>query len=372
MLGRFVGVVFGGGWAYFTWMHRPNLKMTNDAKTIVPRNVISAIPPGYQSRLALLFAMGGAQGLVGWWMVKSGLGHDRHGDRQEIRVTPYRLATHLGMAVGTYSVLVWTGLNTLSYPVDSYAVKTIKDRTNKAAVTQSTLSLLQQYTKNLTPTALQHAQRTRVGVMSTVGITGLTILSGAFVAGNDAGCAYNTYPLMDDKLIPWEDMVDPEKHPKWRNLFETTATVQWNHRVLGTCTALSAIGVAGYGLSRGRVSSATIPTITPQARRGLMALGTAATAQMSLGIVALLNYVPVGLAASHQLGSLVVLTCGIYTAHSLRYAGQGVVSKVCIKPISALASGGGGGGMFRRGGSVAVSKVQLPPNFFQKSSLINY
>merc|ERR1719145_108235 len=243
-------------------------------------------------------------------MVKSGLGDDRRGDRQEIRVSPYRLATHLGMAVGTYSELLWTGLKTLSYPIDSYAAKTFKDGTSKAAA-ESTLPLLQQYTKNLTPTALQHAQRTRAGVITTVGLTGLTILSGAFVAGNDAGCAYNTYPLMNEKLIPWEDMVDPEKHPKWRNMFETTATVQWNHRVLGTFTALSAIGAAGYGLTRGSASKAALQSITPQAHRGLIALGTAATAQMSLGIATLLNYVPISLAASHQLGSLVVLTCGM-------------------------------------------------------------
>ena len=291
MMGRFVGVVFGGGWAYFTWLHRP--KSTNTTS--------SAIPPGYQPRLALLFAMGGTQGLVGWWMVRSGLGDDRRGDRNEIRVSPYRLAAHLGMAVGTYSVLLWTGLGALSYPVDSYAAAaakagggaTIATTTSKSA-TSSTLSLLQQYTKSLSPNALQHAQRTRLGVISTVGLTGLTILSGAFVAGNDAGNAYNTYPLMDGQLIPWNDMVDETKVPKWRNMFETTATVQWNHRVLGTATAVSALSVAGYGLLRNNSISSS--STTPQVRRGLMALGTAATAQMSLGIATLLNYVPISLA----------------------------------------------------------------------------
>ena len=338
MMGRVVGLVFGSGWAYFTWIHRPTtatVAAADTAHNIIPKTITSAIPPGYQSRLALLFAMGGTQGLVGWWMVKSGLGEDRRGDRNEIRVSPYRLASHLGMAVGTYSMLVWTGLGALSFPIDSYASaaasgsKATTTATERSASTA--LSALQQYTKNLSPSALRHAQKVRMGVLSTVGLTGVTILSGAFVAGNDAGNAYNTYPLMNDQWIPLDDMIDPEKIPKWRNMFETTATVQWNHRVLGTCTALSAVGVAGYGLLHplGRSVKAGFST-TPQVRRGLLSLGTAATAQMSLGIATLLNYVPISLAATHQLGSLVVLTCGLYTAHSLRYASRNVLSKVAI------------------------------------------
>ncbi len=302
-------------------------------------------------------------------MVKSGLGDDRRGDRNEIRVSPYRLAAHLGMAVATYSVLLWTGLGVLSHPVDFYVVSSTTAASGSVAgsamntATSSTekvgLSILQQYTKNLTPAALQHAQKTRIGVVSTVGLTGLTILSGAFVAGNDAGNAYNTYPLMNGQLIPWDEMVDPAKSPSWRNLFETTAAVQWNHRVLGTCTALSALGVAGYGLlaRQGGVSSSST---TLQVRRGLMALGTAATAQMTLGIVTLLNYVPITLAASHQLGSLVVLTCGIYTAHSLRYAGRSVVSKV-VRGTGAVNSlvgvRNGGGGVVMQNGAHVMSKV---------------
>jgi len=360
MMGRFVGVVFGSGWVYFTWLHRPKQQQISASSSkstvssILPKNITSAIPPGYQSRLALLFCMGGTQGLVGWWMVKSGLGDDRRGDRNEIRVSPYRLAAHLGMAVGTYSALLLTGLGALSYPIDCYPANVAGSGSAKSGPS-GTLSLLQQYTKNLSPSALQHAQRTRVGVLSTVGLTGLTILSGAFVAGNDAGNAYNTYPLMDGKLIPWNDMVDETKVPKWRNMFETTATVQWNHRMLGTATAVSALSVAGYGLLRGGKNSTT-----PQVRRGLMALGTAATAQMSLGIATLLNYVPISLAASHQLGSLVVLTCGVYTAHSLRYAGRSVVSKVGSGAVQSLvgrsSSGGGGGGVLPKGAAV-VSKV---------------
>lgn len=345
MMGRVVGLVFGGGWAYFTWVHRPNTAGSRVEWTF-PKNITSAIPVGYQPRLAALFAMGGTQGLVGWWMVKSGLGDDRRGDRKEIRVSPYRLAAHLGMAVGTYSLLTWTGLNILSHPMDVYPV------TSKEASQKSALSILQQYAKSLSPTALQHAQRTRAGVLSTLALTGCTILSGAFVAGNDAGNAYNEFPLMNGQLIPWDDMVDNELTPKWRNMFETTATVQWNHRLLGTSTALTALGVAGYGLLHpaGRAAATkSVSSITPQATRGLIALGTAATAQMSLGIATLLNYVPISLAACHQLGSLVVLTTGIYSAHSLRYATKSVLSTVVA----------GGADKFKKAGTTVVSKVGL-------------
>jgi hypothetical protein len=102
---------------------------------------------------------------------------------------------------------------------------------------------------------------------------------------------------------------------------------------------------------------------TPQVRRGLVALGTAATAQMSLGIATLLNYVPITLAASHQLGSLVVLTCGLYTAHSLRYAGKSVVSSVmsggaAAKIVqSSVVGGGGGAGVAGGKGTAVVLRV---------------
>jgi cytochrome c oxidase assembly protein subunit 15 len=375
MMGRSVGYFFAGGCAYFTFIHKPKpfaQSLSTMAMSVLPSNINSAIPPGYQSRLAFLFAMGGTQGLVGWWMVKSGLGDNRRGDQNEIRVSPYRLAAHLGMAIGTYTMLLWTGLGVLSYPIDAYAASSSGRIPTAASVAgvqvstkECTMSMLQQYAKNLTPEALRHARSTRVGVISTVGLTGLTILSGAFVAGNDAGNAYNTYPLMDGQWIPLEDMIDPAKEPIWRNAFETTAMVQWNHRVLGTATALSALGVAGYGLLASKYGMGGMPgSITPQVQRGLMALGAAATGQMSLGIATLLNYVPITLAASHQLGSLVVLTGGVYAAHSLRYAGMDVVSKVgsgAIQSLVGSGGGGGAGGVMQKGSTVLarVSNVKI-------------
>ena len=160
--------------------------------------------------------------------------------------------------------------------------------------------------------AIKLAARLRTGSILLTGLTGITIVSGALVAGNDAGRAYNTYPKMGDEWIP-SNILDLS--PLYRNFIENTATVQFNHRLLGSATAVTAISLAMTGLS-----PASVALISPQARMGLYAVGVSSVGQVTLGITALLNYVPISLAAAHQLGSIVVFTSGIYLAHSLRYA----------------------------------------------------
>lgn len=276
MLGRAVGLAFVMPWTYFT------------AKKLIPK--------GYQKRMIGLLAMGGTQGLVGWWMVKSGLGNDRFGDRNEIRVRPVRLATHLTMAVATYGALLWTGLDILGLPHQ----KTMADQASKFFSSES----------------LRQALRLRTGSIFLTSLTGLTIVSGALVAGNDAGRAYSTFPKMDEQWIPSEIN---ELSPWYRNLKENTAMVQFNHRVLGISTAVAALGLVGLSLaSPGKAKSAVL--FTPQVRMGVYAVGTSALGQVLLGITTLLQYVPLSLAAAHQVGSIVVFSSGIYLTHSLRYA----------------------------------------------------
>jgi cytochrome c oxidase assembly protein subunit 15 len=164
----------------------------------------------------------------------------------------------------------------------------------------------------LSKEALRHASRLRTGSLFLAGLTAVTVSSGALVAGNDAGRAYNTYPMMDGQWIPSEIL---ELVPWQRNLIENTATVQWNHRMLGTTTAITALSLLALGLGPNKAA-----LLTPQARNGLYAVGIAATGQMALGITTLLMYVPIELAAAHQLGSIVVFTSSIYLAHALRYA----------------------------------------------------
>jgi heme a synthase len=275
MLGRTVGLIFVLPWMYFTARGR--------------------IPQGYQGRMAGLLAMGGTQGLVGWWMVKSGLGDDRRDDRHQIRVKAERLATHLTMAVATYGALIKTGFDILGLQH-----KNIPEQVAK-----------------LSKESLRQASRLRTGSMVLTGLTGVTIVSGALVAGNDAGRAYNTFPKMGDEWIPAEIM---DHEPWYRNLTDNTATVQFNHRVLGMSTAALGVGLVAAGLSPNKAA-----LISPQARKGLLAVGASVTGQVTLGITTLLHYVPITLAAAHQLGSIVVFTSGVYLAHSLRYARPAVV-----------------------------------------------
>jgi len=267
MLGRGVGLVFVLPWAYFSMR--------------------GLIPAGYQPRMLGLLCMGGGQGLVGWWMVKSGLSEDRRGDTREIRVKPYRLATHLSMAFATYAALLWTGWDILSLQQSQH---------------------LKEGLVSISKDALKHASRLRVGSIAITAVSAITIVSGALVAGNDAGRAYNTYPKMDGEWIPHDILA---LSPWSRNITENTAMVQFNHRILGTATAVGALAL--FSMGKGHL-------LTPQARKGLWAIGLASTGQMTLGIVTLLNYVPISLAAAHQLGAVVVMTSGLYVCHSLRYA----------------------------------------------------
>ncbi|MEM6497291.1 MAG: COX15/CtaA family protein [Pseudomonadota bacterium] len=257
MAGRAVGLCFVGPLIYF--------------------GVRGQLPSSIQPQLAVLFGLGGTQGFVGWWMVKSGLDEGIRGQKKEIRVSPYRLATHLGLAFTTYSLLLWTALDVLSPPTTL---------PRHAAIV-------------LRPVAL-----------ASCCVVFATALSGAFVAGNDAGRAFNTFPTMDGQWFP--DGLT-QLQPAYRNLAENTATVQFVHRLLAATSTASVLGLASAALP--------IWLSLPLAIRQALALaGLALTAQVSLGISTLLLYVPIPLAAAHQVGSLFLLTTLLKTAHLLRPA----------------------------------------------------
>lgn len=127
-----------------------------------------------------------------------------------------------------------------------------------------------------------------------LGLVGLTAISGAFVAGNDAGRAYNTFPKMGDNWIPPAEELF-EKNPVWRNFFESTALVQLDHRVMALLT-LATIGATTAIATRGG-QFIHMPTGVKHAIKGATIVSAA---QVSLGITTLLAYVPISLAASHQ------------------------------------------------------------------------
>lgn len=285
---------------YWEWGHRMMGRGIGLAFT-VPLLVFAArgmIPRAFAPRMALLFSLGGGQGLIGWWMVKSGLEKvENPSTHKEIRVSPYRLATHLTMAFTTYTAVLWTALEAFNTPAQAVAVA--------ASIPAS---------QGLRALAL------RRGAIFCGALTACTIVSGAFVAGNDAGRAFNTFPIdgtpwMDGQWIPDEVLA---LQPVWRNFFENTATVQLDHRVLALSTLASVAGLfATARRSAGGMLWAALPT---HARRMLQASAGMAVVQVGLGISTLLLYVPLPLAATHQFGSLVLLTTLTGVAHSLNFA----------------------------------------------------
>ena len=200
--------------------------------------------------------LGGLQGLLGWYMVQSGL-------VDQPDVSPYRLAAHLGLAVAIYGCLIWVALGLLM---------------------------------EVTVERVRQANRWRGTVWGATGLVFLTILSGAFVAGNDAGLAYNTFPLMADAIVPPDIFLI---EPLWRNFFETVPLVQLDHRLLAMLTALVVIVLWAAAL---RWLEA------PPVRVALHAAAGAVLGQFVLGIATLLTFVPVSLGAAHQVGAMAVFT----------------------------------------------------------------
>jgi len=213
-------------------------------------------------RLALLFALGGLQGAVGWFMVASGF------LPEATAVSPYRLVVHLVLALLLYSAVFWTALSTL-WPV-------------------RIASPVRPWLPGL--------------VIACAGMVSLTIVAGGFVAGLHAGLVYNSFPLMDGHLVPDGYAT---LHPLWLNLTENVPAVQFDHRVLATVTLvlLSVMAVLG--------PRAGLP-------RSLAAwLGAAVAAQYLLGVTTLLWVVPVGLATAHQFGAVLLLTAVLAVLHHL-------------------------------------------------------
>lgn len=224
----------------------------------------------------LMGSLIGCQGLMGWYMVKSGL-ENRFDDINDVpRVSQHRLAMHLGAAFILYTLFLSQGLKRL-IPAESLSSVTVQ------------------------------AQRFRRLAYAAKSLIFVTAFSGAFVAGLDAGLVYNSFPKMGDKWIP-DDILAFK--PVNKNLTENPTTVQFNHRILGIST-LTLVTTMWF-LSR--------KTILP--KRAYWAMNAAVLIgwmQVSLGITTLLNHVPISLAAAHQSGSLLLLSFAIWLSHELKF-----------------------------------------------------
>jgi heme a synthase len=200
----------------------------------------------------------------------------------------------LGFAFSLYSILAWTAIDLLRTPPAALPAGA------KAAAS-----------------ALRPVSWTAAGLIF------VTVASGAFVAGNDAGHAYNDWPLFAGRLIPeqiWEPLLGV------RNFFENTATVQFDHRLL----AYASLGAVGaIHAKAGRLGGhAALP---PAVRSASRLLGLLVGAQVVLGVSTLMLYVPVSLGAAHQGGAMVLLTGAINLLHAISQA---------VKAPAAAAAGG--------------------------------
>lgn len=242
LLGRLIGVIFAVPMLYFA----------------VHRRLRQGLAPG----LVALFIMGGLQGLLGWYMVKSGLVDNP-------RVSQYRLTAHLGLAFAIYGYMLWLAFDLLW-------------TTGEAQVKRR-----------------PYARWSLV----MVGLVYLMILSGGLVAGTRAGLAYPTWPLMGDSFIPAGLYATS---PVWLAMFEDITTIQFNHRMFAYLlfVLLSGLAFLVYRSTvkgRGRVASILLISVL--------------FLQVVMGISTLLLHVPVWLATAHQGGAVLLLTATLFISH---------------------------------------------------------
>lgn len=225
------------------------------------------IPWSAAPKFVGILLLGGAQGGIGWWMVKSGL-------VDLPRVSHVRLAIHLGMAFLIFAVLLWTALGLLA-----------RDRRPLLSDERHRLA--------------RYATALAVFVF-------VMVLSGALVAGTRAGYAYNTFPLMDGRFVP---VGLGAMEPWWDNVFHNLTTVQFNHRMFAWTLAFV---VPAFWWACRRADLPLMP------RRAVNLLLAMLVVQIALGISTLLFHVPVALGAAHQGGALVLFGLTLWTAHALR------------------------------------------------------
>jgi cytochrome c oxidase assembly protein subunit 15 len=252
---------------WWEWTHRVLARLVG-AAFLIPFVLFlwrGTISPDLQARLWVIFGGGAVLGGVGWWMVSSGL-------NERTSVSQYRLAFHLTLACLIYAALVWTAQQLSPRPAVEVPV-----RLRCAAVLLALLVLLQIYL-------------------------------GALVAGLDAGLTFNTWPLIDGAFIPAATRLWFET-PLWRNVFENTLTVQFDHRMLAyaiwTLAILHAVDAWRSGAG-------------PRARSAAVLLAGLVTVQVALGILTLLYATPLYLALTHQAFAIVVLTAAV--VHAARLA----------------------------------------------------
>ena len=237
MLGRLIGILFFVPLMVFLWLGK----------------VKSSLKP----HLLFLLFLGGCQGFMGWYMVKSGLV-----DRPD--VSQYRLTAHLGLAVAIYAYIVWLTIGLFSPS---------RHRTNEPAVM----------------------------TFAVIALVYVMILSGGFVAGTNAGLSFPTWPLMGDSFIP-----AALYSQGLLSAFEQVTTIHFNHRMLAYVTGAILIALATRGL---------LTSLDRRVRLASVLMLVAVSLQIILGISTVLSHVHIPIAAGHQSGAIVLLTTVLFWVH---------------------------------------------------------
>jgi cytochrome c oxidase assembly protein subunit 15 len=155
-------------------------------------------------------------------------------------------------------------------------------------------------------------------------LTFVQLYLGALVAGLRAGKIYNTWPDIDGRFFPSVAGLFFET-PWWRNLFENTLTVQFNHRMVAyTLFGLAAMHVVDVSLSRAHKNVID----------GSLWLAEAVVLQVTLGIFTLLNQAPLDLALSHQALAIAVLTLAVFQAERLTGDRHERASRGVVRPVA--------------------------------------
>ena len=225
------------------------------------------------ARLLAFFVLGGLQGAIGWFMVESGF------DPNSTAVAPAKLVLHLCFAFALYAAILWTAFS-VRWPDPERP-----------------------------PATSAGARWTRRLAAGSAALLAITIVAGGFTAGTHAGFAYNSFPLMEGRLVPaGYDAL----HPFWRNWFANLPAVQFDHRLLATLTALSVGATLLVGLRS---------ALPRRAHDALMLLGWAVLAQYALGVTTLLLVVPVWAGTLHQTFAAILLSVTLLVLHRLRGIG---------------------------------------------------
>jgi cytochrome c oxidase assembly protein subunit 15 len=240
-------------------------------------------------RMIGLFALGGLQGFVGWWMVQSGL-------ETRVSVSQYRLAIHLGVALILLGAIVWTALD---YLHGVFPPPRERGRWMARAARQTEAAPSVRYADT---SPVNGGGKLAAWALAFVVLVYLQMLLGALVAGLHAGLIYNTWPSMDGRIFPEHPFF---QQPWWVNFGESAGLAQFDHRIGAYIIALSALALwmASRRADVARTSANAVLAVT-----GF---------QIVLGIVTLISQAPVALAALHQATAVALFASAIWHAQSL-------------------------------------------------------